>query len=1197
MRKPFPRKFLDMVQGNLVSKGFGFLREIVIAGYFGTTRATDIFAIAFTIPTLFRRILGEDMVEKAFMPSFRQLIAAGEYRRAWVLASRIFNLMMLLLFMLMGLFYLLTPKLVRLFAGLSAREFHQAEVMTYVILPFMVAIGLASFLGGLLLFLDATATYALAPVMLSVGVILGIIVLKPYIGMYSLAVGFVLGGILQFLIQIPVLIRASRRSNLQMKYVARAGKPEPELGEVGRQSGWIFWQSVANKTVEVVDRVLASFLVPGSIAALYFAQRLVQLPNSIIGLAVGRAGVTELNDQAQRKDWLAFRTTVITGLRYNIACMLPLTVLVLALVGPITSVAFERGAFDRSSVNLTALAFAFYVLGLLGMGFWNLYSRIYPALAKNQIPLYSSLFCAVVNVVLSLLLVRTSLKHGGLALASSIAFTLNGTILFAAFNSELRRLGQKGIGWGDLGDTLVSTTVASSFGGLTAWLLFPHLNKISYLATLPHLLFRWDEVAALGLAVGAGIVMFLISLGYWGRFRNLGTPASERIILTGGGTGGHVNPALAIAEVLKQHNPNARFLYVGCRGKAESVIVTRAGYSIRYVRACGFPGFRPSFVLVRFVLDLLVGIAQSFYIIANFRPDKIVGTGGYVSAPVIFANGLMRMIGMSRARVFIHEQNSVPGKLNRFIGRRADKVLLTFPETKSFFPENGVVVGYPVRYSVTNTPGTEEGATMPFRIPDGRRVVFAFGGSQGARTINRAVVDALAHLLPRRHEIFIIHGVGLMQTPEYHAWQDTSQRLELKYNEQEQEQIKSFYYAQDYFHNIGDIYTVSDLVVCRGGAGSLNEISAMGKAALIIPKANLPGNHQVMNARAMKRAGGAQVLFEDTVMEEGMLLEEVEGQRLAEGILALLDAPHRLAEMSRCSSAFMSHNALERIAGEIQGDSLPKSAMDDVPGKDMQPIISDNELLNLLTQVWQKEKEQYEPRKVIIDTDDLDYYRHRAAAFLSSPSWPERNLGVKLIGLLRHDEKLSSILHLLADRTPASRLQRLFGGDFRQVGFIRRNALIALRMLNKWSPEVEARVFEALEDNYYEVRAQAARTMGHFADRIIQKQAVTERLMTLLKDRSFEMVREVVLALGSVGSGHEVAKALLALREHHYWQVRDAALKAITMLVKRGVVTDRQWLLTETSRFILTTTDFRSYFDIKETYSELHSLCKEEEED
>jgi UDP-N-acetylglucosamine--N-acetylmuramyl-(pentapeptide) pyrophosphoryl-undecaprenol N-acetylglucosamine transferase len=947
----------------------------------------------------------------------------------------------------------------------------------------------------------------------------------------------------------------------------------------------------------VVDRVLASFLVPGSIAALYFAQRLVQLPNSIIGLAVGRAGVTELNDQAQRQDWQDFRTTVVTGLRYNIACLLPLTVLVLALAGPITSVAFQRGAFDRSAVDLTAFALAFYVLGLLGMGFWNLYSRVYPALARNQIPLYSTLFCALVNVALSLLLVRTSLKHGGLALASSSAFTLNGVILFAAFNSELRRLGQKSIGWGDLGDTLVSTAVASGVGGLTAWTLFFYFSKISFLVTLPHLLFKWGEVAALGLAVGAGIFMFLLSLGYWGRMRRTGAPTTERIILTGGGTGGHVNPALAIAEVIKQHNPNSCFLYVGSRGKAESVIVTRAGYAMRYVRACGFPGFRPSLALAKFVVALLVGIAQSFYTIATFRPSKIVGTGGYVSAPVIFANTLMRMAGLSRARVFIHEQNSVPGKLNHFIGRRADKVLLTFPETKNFFPENGVVVGYPVRHSVTSTAGSGTRAAMPLQIPDGRRVVFAFGGSQGARTINRALVDALAHLLPRRNDIFIIHGVGLMKTSEYHAWEDTVQRLELNYSEQEQAEINSFYYAQDYFHNIGDIYAVSDLVVCRGGAGSLNEISAMGKSALIIPKANLPGNHQVMNARAMKRAGGAQVIFEDTVMEDGTLLEEVEGHKLAARILALLDQPQLLDDMGSRSRAFMRHHAAERIAREIQVGALPVSVSGDVSSKDLEPLLGDHELLHLLTRTWQREQEHYRVQRVIIDADDLDYYRHRAAALLTSLSWPERNLGVKLIGLLEHTEKVASILHLLADRTPASRLQRLFGGDFRQVGFIRRNALIALQLLNKWAPEVEARVFEALDDNYYEVRAQAARTMGHFADKLIQKQAVTERLMMLIKDRSFEVVREGVLALGSVGSDREVAEALFALKEHHYWQVREAALKAISVLVKRGVVADRQWLLAEISRFILTTTDFRSYFDIKETYRTLHGLCQDKEAD
>jgi len=1198
MRKSFFRKFFDMVQGNLVSRMFGFVREMVIAGYFGATRATDLFAIAFTIPTLFRRILGEDMVEKAFLPPFRQLIAAGEYRRAWILASRVFNLMVLLLLVIMGIFYLITPQLVRVIgAGLAASEFHQAEVMTYFILPFMVAIGLASFVGGLLLFLDATATYALAPIMLSVGVVVGIIALKPYLGIYSMAVGFVLGGILQFLIQIPVLIRSSRKSELGIGYSTDSTESVPELREVGRQSGWIFGQSVANKTVEVVERVLASFLVPGSIAALYFAQRLVQLPNSIIGLAVGRAGVTELNDQAQGEDWQGFRKTVIKGLRYNIICMVPLTVFILALVGPITSVVFQRGAFDRLSVNLTSLAFAFYALGLLGMGFWNLYSRVYAALTKNQIPLYSSLITALLNVGLSILLVRTSLRHGGLALASSIAFTFNGAVMFGAFNLELRRVGQKAIGWQDLGDTFMLTTIASGAGGLTAWITYPRLVETSLLANLPKVIFNWGEVAGVVVAAAVGMFVFFLAVGYWGRFQSRETGSIERVILTGGGTGGHVNPALAIAEAIKQKNENVRFLYVGMRGKAESIIVTRAGYPIRYVLAYGFPGFRPSVDLVRFVFYLIVGILQSFYYIATFRPDTIIGTGGYVSAPVIFANTLMRLLGMSRARVFIHEQNSVPGKLNQLMGRRADKVLLTFPETKGFFTENGVVVGYPVRHSLTSMLSSDRSKALPFQIPEGKKVVFAFGGSQGARTINRALVDALGHLLTRKNDIFIIHGVGLMRTPEYHAWEDTAERLQQKYSENEREQIETFYYAQDYFHNIGDIYRASDVIVCRGGAGSLNEISAMGKSALIIPKANLPGNHQVMNARAMKRAGAAEVIFEDTVTEEGILLEKVEGQKLAQSITSLLDSPDRLQEMGKCSRVFMNHNATKHIVAEVQGGPISESSVDEFSAKNLEPLVGENELLVRLRSAWKVNMQEYDPRKAIPDVDDLDYYRHRAASLLISPSWAERNLGVKLIGFLKHEEKLSTLLHLLADRTPASRLQRLFGGDYRQVGFIRRNILTSLQILNRWGPEVEARVFEALDDNYYEVRAKAARTMAHFAQEILQRQAVTEKLLTLIKDRSFEVAREAALALGAIGEDREVAEALLVLKEHHYWQVREAALRALTMLAKRRIILDLDWLFHEISQFIITTTDFRSYFDIKETYRKLHAICKGEDQE
>jgi UDP-N-acetylglucosamine--N-acetylmuramyl-(pentapeptide) pyrophosphoryl-undecaprenol N-acetylglucosamine transferase len=1195
MRKAFSRKFVEMLQGNLISRVLGFLREVVVASYFGASRATDIFAIAFTIPTLFRRILGEDMVEKAFLPSFRQLIASRDYRRAWVLASRILCLMTLFLLLLMGLCYLLTPGLVRLVgAGLEAAELHQAEVMTYYVLPFMVAIGLASFVGGLLLFLDATVSYSIAPVFLSIGAIGGIVVFEPYLGIYSMAAAFVLGGVLQFLVQIPPLVRASRRSGLGIRFsLGGRGEAVPEMSEVGGQSGWILLQSFANKSVEVVERLLASFLVPGSVAALYFAQRLVQLPNAIVGLSVGRAGVTELNDQVQRGDWSGFRDTVVQAIRYNIASMVPLSVFVVALSIPITAVTYKRGAFDATSVEMTSVAFSFYTLGLLGMGLWSLYTRIYPALAKNQVPLYTSLACALVNVVLDLLLVKTRLRHGGIALGSSLAISLNAWMLFVALNGELRRLGQSGIGWRDLGDVTLATTLASGAGGVTAWTLIPWLRGSSLIAGLPHLLASFADVVALGVAGAGGVLVFLLTLGYWRRFRQGERAPTDRVILTGGGTGGHVNPALAIAEAVKERNPGARFLYVGVRGKAESVIVTRAGYPIRYVYAAGFPGFRPSVALLRFVLLLTVGMVQSCFWIAAFQPGIIVGTGGYASAPVIFANTLMRALGLSRARVYIHEQNSVPGKLNLAIGRFADRVLLTFPQTKAWFSRNSVVVGYPVRRSVTLEQRHKAGSSPPVPVPPGRRVVFVFGGSQGARTINRAVVDALGYLKPRRHELFIIHGVGLMNTPEYRAREDTAERFRLRYGVEEREEVESFYYVEDYFHNIGNIYAMSDLVVCRGGAGSLNEISAMGRPALIIPKANLPGEHQIMNARAMRQAGAAEVIYEDTVMEEGVLLEKVEGKELADRILALLDDPQRLATVARCSRAFMRRHALERIAAEIHGTPFPEGVAEDSRLPQLKPLLTNVQLLRLLERTWDKEKDRYAPELVIRDLDDLEYYRHRAASLLTSPHWQERNLGVKLIGLLKHEEKLPSLLHLLSDRTPATWLQRRFGGDYRQVGFIRRNVLVAMQGLNRWNQEAEAHVTGALADSYYEVRAQAARTIRHFADRLMEREAIRERLLFLLSDRSFEVVIEAAVALGAVGEDRRAIEALLNLKEHHYWQVRDAALRALVLLVKRGIIHDRRWVVTEVSRFVLTMTDFRSHFTIKESYRQLFDLCRE----
>ena len=1166
-----------------MSRISGFLREVVVASFFGASRATDVFAIAFTIPTLFRRILGEDMVEKAFLPSFRQLVAAGEHGKAWRLASKIFTLMILALLAIMGVLYLITPELVRVIgAGLEEAAFRQAVVMTYILLPFMVLIGMAAFVGGLLLFMDATDVYGFAPVMLSVGVIAGVVFLSRKIGIYALAVGFVLGGLLQLLYQVPYLVKKSREYRGKLKLDLISNEKIPEMRVVGQQSGWIFLQSISSKTVEIVDRVLASYLVAGSVAALYFAQRLIQLPNAIISLALSRAYITDLNDYAQKKDWQSFKKTVVDGLKASFALMIPVTALLVGLSEPITELVFKRGAFGIKSVTITSIAFTYYSLGLVGMAVYNNYTRIFPALNKNQWPVFTSMVAAIVNVVLNLMLVRTPLAHGGIALASSLAFTLNAALLFVLLNRELRILGATSIGYADIKDVLLPVTLGAFVAGYAVhlfygmWLRFSDKFAVNW-----QMIFDWQAVLGIGIAGVAGVLIFVMVVGYWGRFR---AKPGKRVLLTGGGTGGHVNPALAIAEAIKEREPDVEFLYVGVQGKAESVIVTRAGYPIKYIDAVAFPGFRPSLSLVKFLLTLSLGMVKSFWILVHYQPRWIIGTGGYVCAPIIFTHTIMKYLGMSRAKVFIHEQNSVPGKLNALVGRFADKVFLTFPETLEHFPKNGVVVGYPVRRSVKVVEKETALASLDFKVPAAAKVVFVFGGSQGARTINRAIVDALGELLDWEGKIFIIHGMGILHSKEYDAVKDTEERLKQRYTEEELRKIEKIYYRRDYFHNIGEIYAISDLIVCRSGAGSLNEISMVGKPALIIPKANLPGDHQVMNARAMKRAGAAEIIFEDTVIEDGIILEKVEGTVLARKIKELLSDEERLKKLAENSRKFMRRHALERIVNEIYEEKITETRPE-TNNQLIQPLLSNDQLLGKLSSAYSSAVgNSYHPLDVIKDVDDLQYYRHRAAALLTHPEWWWRNIGVKLVGLLKYQDKIPTLLHMLQDRTPDTPLKRALGGDFREVGFIRRNVLTALRVIDYWDEEIEKIVLEAFNDPYYEVVANAARTGEYFAKRLRWPLKWQEILIEKLNDKHLEVVTSCASALGAIGVNDEAVMSLIRLSSRLEWQVRDASLRAIRTLLKRGIVQADEKLSRTLSNFILTSTDFRPFFSIKESY-------------
>jgi UDP-N-acetylglucosamine--N-acetylmuramyl-(pentapeptide) pyrophosphoryl-undecaprenol N-acetylglucosamine transferase len=660
----------------------------------------------------------------------------------------------------------------------------------------------------------------------------------------------------------------------------------------------------------------------------------------------------------------------------------------------------------------------------------------------------------------------------------------------------------------------------------------------------------------------------------------------KRILLTGGGTAGHVNPALAIGSALAKEE--TRFLFVGVRGRIEEEVVPREGIPIKYVRASGFPsGISPE--LASFFINLLAGTIQSIFILSRFRPELIIGTGGYVSAPVVMATSLLRTLGLSKAQVFIHEQNAVPGKLNKLMGRFAHNVLVTFPETLAYFPERGVLVGYPLRKRISRISREEARQRIGFRIPEGRKIILVFGGSQGSRTINRALVDALEYLLPYRDSLFIVHGVGLLKGEEYNAMNDTEARLRQLYSDEQLRDIEGFYLYRAFFHEIELLYALSDLVVTRGGAGSLNEISAMGLPALIIPKSNLPGDHQVMNARSMERAGGAEILYEQISAVNGRLSEWIDGKVLAEKLLSLVRDDAHLQKMRQHSCSFLNRDALAQIERVICGDKtgivLNRRLPDSTPNNRHFP--SNRSLLTLLENDFKKHPLAYKPENVISRPEDMEYLKNRVSALLIHPSWQERNLGIKLVGLLRTREKIPVLLALFNERKPVNLLKRLFGGDFEQVGFIRRNLITALVRINKFTPKVEKALLAGLEDPYYEVRAEAAHAAVHFSSRLSNPKDFVSALLGLLADSNIDVSTAAAEALGKLGGEEDALPALLGLWDTRFWRMRAAVLHGIIHLVERGQVTDWDMLETHVPKFILTSTDFRPHFEIKSTYRRL----------
>uniref|UniRef100_A0A832I220 UDP-N-acetylglucosamine--N-acetylmuramyl-(pentapeptide) pyrophosphoryl-undecaprenol N-acetylglucosamine transferase n=1 Tax=Eiseniibacteriota bacterium TaxID=2212470 RepID=A0A832I220_UNCEI len=358
-----------------------------------------------------------------------------------------------------------------------------------------------------------------------------------------------------------------------------------------------------------------------------------------------------------------------------------------------------------------------------------------------------------------------------------------------------------------------------------------------------------------------------------------------RVLIAGGGTGGHVYPGVAVAEELKRRHADTEVLFVGSRRGLEASAVPEAGFAIRFVLTRGLPR-RAWWRWPGAVLANVVGFVQSLWIVATWRPGVVLGTGGYVSGPVALAAWVLRR------PLVIQEQNSIPGLANRWLGRIADEVHLSFVEARSYFArkDNLKVSGNPVRAHILS--GDREQALREFGLEPGRPTVFVFGGSRGARRINEGALDAMRRLKGRVDVQFIL--------------QTGREDYERAKAEVERDGLPAR--VVPFLQRIHMAYAAADLVVCRSGAMTLAEIAVCGTPAILVPYPHAAHNHQVVNASNLVDRGAAAMILD----------RDLTGERLAKEIAHWLADRPGLSRLSANARLFARPDAAQRIARSLE---------------------------------------------------------------------------------------------------------------------------------------------------------------------------------------------------------------------------------------------------------------------------------------
>lgn len=355
-----------------------------------------------------------------------------------------------------------------------------------------------------------------------------------------------------------------------------------------------------------------------------------------------------------------------------------------------------------------------------------------------------------------------------------------------------------------------------------------------------------------------------------------------RIILSGGGTGGHIYPAIAIANVLKSRFPDAEFLFVGAKDRMEMEKVPQAGYDIKGLWISGIQR-KLSLKNLVFLFKLLSSLWNARKIVKSFKPDVAIGTGGFASGPLLY------VAASNKIPSLIQEQNSYPGITNKLLSKKTQKICVAYDGLERFFPNEKIIkTGNPVRQDLLNTDSKIVEAKEFFNLKHGKYTLLVLGGSLGARRVNELIENRLDFL--DTQNVQIIWQCGKLYYQQYKIYNNTK-------NVQ----------VHEFLNNMDFAYAAADIVISRAGAGSVSELCIVGKPVIFIPSPNVAEDHQTKNAMAIVNKDAAMII------KEADLYVDFENK-----FSQLMASPERQKELGRNIKKMALADATNRIADEVE---------------------------------------------------------------------------------------------------------------------------------------------------------------------------------------------------------------------------------------------------------------------------------------